>query len=99
MEDSPLRIRPSQEKKLEDIEVGVPPKATWPDHSTVRAQVDESLPCTGGSNKIFGAPLSNMSRQPRITEHLRKASSNHKGKDQNKEKRNSNLWERDIIKG
>jgi len=36
MEDSPLKIRPIQEERLEDIDVGFLLKATWPDHSTVR---------------------------------------------------------------
>ena len=53
MEDSPLKIRPIQEKRLEDIDAGFPLKAMWPDHSTVRVQVHESLLCTGGSNKFL----------------------------------------------
>lgn len=44
----------------------------WPGHSGTRAQVDESHPGTGASNKNFSVPLFNMSRHPRTAGYPRK---------------------------
>lgn len=68
-----------------------------PGHSGARAQVGESLPGTGASNKIFSAPFLNMSRQPRTVRHPRKPPAITKVRTKTK-KQDPNLWKGDVVK-